>query len=202
MRVAVATKDEKKQQQADDKSALKSVSAKGKVSQNGKRAAKRNYTLRLPEDLKRKVVAVSEAHGVTEAAVIRRACEAYITQVQSENTLAVIEERVAATLSRAHSIAAKANRLAEKSHRDVQILTAAVDELARFIFKTQPEIVNQDAANTLQSGRYKNFTDRLGSAFVQAGRMSRLGASVVMHLGEENDESGSSEVQQEFSSEE
>lgn len=163
-------------------------------ARRGRKKIGTNYTVRLPDELRAKVRSVSDAHGTSEAAVIRRACESFVRQVEAGQELADIEEKISATLSRAHRLAVIANQTADRNNDNIQILIALIDQLARFVFMAAPEIINRDAAQILGKSRYDTFVGETAKSFVAGGKAARVAAQIKLSLASQGSPSDNVEA--------
>jgi predicted DNA-binding protein len=148
------------------------------------RSRKQVTTIRLPDELREKVKGIAEVNGTSEAAMVRRACENLVREVEAGKEIADIEARIAGTLSRSHKLASAANHYAKTNNENLQVLIAMVDQLVKFVFGTTPELVNKGAAATLFEMRYSKFWDELPHAFVQGSRVTKISAK--FNLSDEN----------------
>ncbi len=134
--------------------------------------------MRLPDELHTGIEDLADVRDMPVAAVVRSACEAYLEREAFAVALGEVEARIAASLNNTRKDTA---RVAE----DVQLLIAIVDQLAKFIMITTPDVMDKQGAVALGNKRHANFIAELHNAFSSRRKKSAL-SQTLDKLEDEN----------------
>lgn len=119
---------------------------------------KTNKSIRFDEEMLAQLEAMATDRNMTLAGVVRTACEVYLMKQSLAVELNDMEARLAASLLRGQKETVKVGE-------DVQLLIAYLDQLARFVFITTPDVIDKEAAAANGSRRHAAFIADLHKAF-------------------------------------
>jgi Arc/MetJ-type ribon-helix-helix transcriptional regulator len=178
-----------------EKPAMQRAKLAPKKAPQGRKAIGNRLGVRLPDSLRAKMQALGVDQGTSEAAVVRRACENLVRQIEAGEDIAAIEQKIAASLSRAHKVATDAQKTAQRTWTDVQYVIAMLDHLMQFVFVSTPDQVDpilKEADMTRGRLRYEKFMEKLPTMFVRGERTAKLGARIRLadSLAPVQDEAG------------
>lgn len=153
---ALVLPDEKERMTAEKQARRSQGGAKKPVQarpMEGKRV-----TVRLGDELDKKLQAIADDRHMPAAAVVRTALEMYLQREEFAVGLSDMETNIASTLNAARKDTAK---VAE----DVQMVIAILDQFLRFSMIAAPEIIDKQGAVALGNKRYNGFIADLHKAF-------------------------------------
>lgn len=137
-------------------------------------------TVRFNDEMLVQLEALADARRMPVAAVVRTACEVYLQREEFAVALGDVEARMAASLNNNRKDTA---RVAE----DVQLLIAIVDQLAKFIMMTTPELIDKEGGVALGTRRHAGFIAELHGAFSSRRKKATLTQELDRLEGEDSD---------------
>lgn len=117
--------------------------------------------------------------GGTVTGLLELAAWDHLKRRGLERQLEALEGRVAASLV---GLGDEVRRVGD----DVQLLFAFLDQLAKFIFATTPEVSDKQAANVLGSARHAGFLKEMPGAMKERKRKASVLGQIPDHDGEGN----------------
>lgn len=141
--------------------------AKDAEREEGANAGLRSKTIRLDIEAIEQLQALADARGMSFSAVLRAAGEMYLAREVFAVGLADMEERMGSTLK---AVMRENHRIAD----DQQLTLAFVDQLARFLLQSTPEVVDKAGAVALGNRRYKGFIAEFHKSYNNRTGQSRI----------------------------